>query len=179
MPALSFMLHCRFLISGCWTSSHKFKLLLHYNSPKFVKVQDSSAVSLSVLPPFKVRTVCSCPRHVLSGFKPFSKEIIFSIHDNQNCLIAFPDRALAFKMFSEDGLPSPYPSLFSSGVLVCQKQWDNICMLLLLINYGDSAQHVHFGASLLRSDISNFSWKLGEYMWWAASYLFVAALRLV
>lgn len=71
---------------------------------------------------------------------------------------------LAFKTFSEDCLPFPYPSLFSSGVCACWKQWNNICMLLVIINYGDSAQHGHLRASLSRSDISNVSWQSGECM---------------
>lgn len=128
-----------------------------------LKEEGNSSISLSVSPPFKVKT-CAWQRF-LFGLKPFSIEVKFSIH--VEALFNYFSRLCfipTFKTFSEDCLPSPYPPLFSSGVRACWKQWNNICMLLVIINYGDSAQHRHLRASLSRSDISSISWKLGECM---------------
>lgn len=101
----------------------------------------------------------------LLGLRPFSIEVKFNIYVEAELFNCFSRLCviLAFKPFSEDCLPFPYPSLFSSGVRACWKQWNNICMLLVIINYGDSAQHGHLRASLSRSDISSISWKSGAY----------------
>lgn len=168
--------HQRHMLHNIWTHYSKLFIIYvylylfiycHYLSwaCEGERQKGNSSISLSVSPPFKVRNCWCLTQSFLFGFKPFSIEVKFSIHVEAELFNCFSRLCLilAFKTFSKDCLPFPYPSLFSTGVRACWKQWNNICMLLVIINYTDSVRCGHLRESLLRLDISSISWKSGEY----------------